>query len=89
MSSYPGHGTDRGRRSVVDAGRRLFQREFGMGPGRYYQSIRLDVARTLVEETSYSAGEIAARTGFASSACLSRAFSSFSAIRYAAHGVAV
>lgn len=56
---------------------RLFQREFGMGPGRYYQSIRLDVARTLVEETSYSAGEIAARTGFASSACLSRAFSSF------------
>jgi len=56
---------------------RLFEREFGIGPGRYYQSIRLDVARTLVEETSYSAGEIATRTGFASSACLSRAFSAF------------
>jgi transcriptional regulator GlxA family with amidase domain len=56
---------------------RLFEREFGVGPGRYYQSIRLDVARTLVEETSYSAGEIATRTGFSSSACLSRAFSAF------------
>lgn len=56
---------------------RLFEREFGVGPGRYYQSIRLDVARTFVEETSYSAGEIAARAGFASSACLSRAFSAF------------
>jgi transcriptional regulator GlxA family with amidase domain len=56
---------------------RLFEREFSMGPGQYYQSIRLDVARSLVEETSYSAGEIAARTGFSSSACLSRAFSGF------------
>ncbi|MGE0279344.1 MAG: GlxA family transcriptional regulator [Rhizobiaceae bacterium] len=56
---------------------RLFEREFGIGPGRYYQSIRLDVARALVEETSYSASEIAMRTGFASSACLSRAFSAF------------
>ncbi|RFC63975.1 GlxA family transcriptional regulator [Mesorhizobium denitrificans] len=53
---------------------RLFEREFGIGPGRYYQNIRLDVARSLVEETSLSASEIAARSGFASSSCLSRAY---------------
>ncbi|MGC4025842.1 MAG: GlxA family transcriptional regulator [Mesorhizobium sp.] len=53
---------------------RLFEREFGIGPGRYYQNIRLDVARSLVEETSLSASEIAARTGFTSSSCLSRAY---------------
>jgi len=56
---------------------RMFEREFGLSPGRYYQSIRLDVVRALVEEASYSASEIAARTGFASSACLSRAFRAF------------
>lgn len=54
---------------------RLFQREFGVGPGRYYQNIRLDVARALAEETSLGANEIAARSGFASAASLSRAFS--------------
>ncbi|MBB3316834.1 transcriptional regulator GlxA family with amidase domain [Rhizobium sp. BK181] len=54
---------------------RLFQREFGMAPGHYYQSIRLDVARSLAEETSLAAHEIAARSGFASAASLSRAFS--------------
>lgn len=53
---------------------RIFEREFGIGPGRYYQNVRLDVARSLVEETSLSASEIAARTGFASSSCLSRAY---------------
>jgi transcriptional regulator GlxA family with amidase domain len=56
---------------------RLFVREFGVSPGQYYDSIRLDVARALVEETSFSAGEIATRTGYASSASLSRAFSTF------------
>jgi transcriptional regulator GlxA family with amidase domain len=54
---------------------RLFQREFGVCPGHYYQSIRLDVARSLAEETPLGAQEIAARTGFASAASLSRAFS--------------
>jgi transcriptional regulator GlxA family with amidase domain len=54
---------------------RLFKREFGTGPGRYYQNIRLDVARSLVEETSLGASEIAARTGFSSASCLSRAYS--------------
>ena len=53
---------------------RLFQREFGVGPGRYYQSIRLDIARSLAEETSLTVNEIAARTGFSSASSLSRAF---------------
>ncbi|MDE1994559.1 MAG: helix-turn-helix domain-containing protein [Rhizobiaceae bacterium] len=54
---------------------RLFQRELGVGPGEYYQNLRLDVARSLAEETSLGAHEIAERTGFASAASLSRAFS--------------
>lgn len=53
---------------------RLFEREFGTSPGRYYHRIRLEAARAMAEETALSAGEIAARTGFSSSACLSRAF---------------
>lgn len=54
---------------------RLFQRELGMSPGRYFQMIRLSHARALVEETDLAASEIATRTGFASTATLSRAFS--------------
>lgn len=54
---------------------RAFQREFGLSPGRYYQSLRLAAARRLVEETGLGAAEIAVRTGFASAATLSRAFS--------------
>lgn len=54
---------------------RLFTRELGMGPGQYYQRIRLDMARALAEETSLSAGEIATRTGFSTASSLSRAFS--------------
>lgn len=56
---------------------RLFERELGVSPGRYYQRIRLDTARALVEETMLLASEIAARTGFESSACLSRAYAAF------------
>ena len=54
---------------------RLFQRELGLPPGRYYQMIRLKLARTLAEETALSVAEIASRTGFSSVATLSRAFS--------------
>ncbi len=54
---------------------RAFLREFGVSPGRYYQSLRLEAARRLVEETSLGAAEIAVRSGFASGATLSRAFS--------------
>lgn len=54
---------------------RIFTRELGIGPGHYYQRIRLDMARALAEETTLSAGEIATRTGFSTASTLSRAFS--------------
>lgn len=54
---------------------RLFHRELGLPPGRYFQMVRLNLARSLTEETDLSVSEIAARSGFASAATLSRAFS--------------
>ncbi len=54
---------------------RLFLREMEVPAGRYYQMVRLRHARALVEETALNTAEIAERTGFASSATLSRAFS--------------
>src|SRR5262249_18039300 len=54
---------------------RIFQREFAMSPGRYYQLVRLKAAQRLVEETTLAVAEIAVRTGFTSAATLSRAFS--------------
>lgn len=54
---------------------RLFRRELGVPAGRYYQMIRLKLARSLAEETTLNAAEIAERTGFSSTATLSRAFS--------------
>jgi transcriptional regulator GlxA family with amidase domain len=54
---------------------RMFERELGVSPGKYYQMVRLSVARSLVEETALSASEVAERTGFSSAATLSRAFS--------------
>lgn len=55
---------------------RIFLREINVSPGRYYTSIRLSVARRLVEETRLSCSEIAAKAGFSSSASLARAYSS-------------
>lgn len=54
---------------------RLFHRELGLPPGRYYQMIRLNLARALAEETDLPVSEIATRSGFVSAATLSRAFS--------------
>ncbi|NNF80223.1 MAG: GlxA family transcriptional regulator [Rhizobiales bacterium] len=54
---------------------RLFIRELGVSPGRYYVSIRLSAARRLAEETRMSCGEIAESTGYSSSAALARAYS--------------
>lgn len=53
---------------------RMFQRELGVTAGAYYRSLRLAHARTLAAETGMTAHAIAARTGFASAATLSRAF---------------
>ncbi len=55
---------------------RLFLRELALPPGKYYTSIRLLVARRLARETKISCADIAARTGFSSSAALARAYSS-------------
>lgn len=54
---------------------RDFQRELAMAPGHYYQLVRLKAAQRLVEETQLRVAEIAVRTGYASAATLSRAFS--------------
>lgn len=53
---------------------RLFQRELGMSPARYYLVTRLHHARNLVEETDFSTTDIAVRTGFSSISAFSRAF---------------
>jgi AraC family transcriptional regulator, glycine betaine-responsive activator len=53
---------------------RLFQRELGVNPARYYLMTRLSAARNLAEATGLSVAEIAARTGFSSVSTLSRAF---------------
>ena len=53
---------------------RLFLRDLDLPPGRFYNSIRMSVARRLVEETRLPCTEIAAKTGFSSSAALARAY---------------
>jgi transcriptional regulator GlxA family with amidase domain len=55
---------------------RIFARELGLTPGKYYQLIRLGRARELARETDFALAEIALRTGFSSASTLSRAFSS-------------
>lgn len=54
---------------------RMFSEELGMAPGKYYQSLRLARARDLAASGRVPLSEIALRTGFASAATLSRAFS--------------
>ena len=53
---------------------RLFMRELGITPGKYYKLIRLQRARYLAEETHLSAEQIALRCGFSSASSLSRSF---------------
>lgn len=54
---------------------RLFTSELSMSPGKYYQSLRLARARDLAASGRIPLSEVALRTGFASGATLSRAFS--------------
>jgi len=54
---------------------RRFRRHLGVAPGTYYRSLRLAMARRLLEETDLSVAEVAARSGFASASALARAFS--------------
>ncbi|SLN71140.1 HTH-type transcriptional regulator CdhR [Roseovarius albus] len=53
---------------------RLFMRELGITPGKYYKLVRLQRARYLAEETLLSAEQIALRCGFSSASSLSRSF---------------
>ena len=53
---------------------RLFHRELGMGPGKYYKLLRLGRARLLAEETTLSQEQIALRCGFSSGVALARSF---------------
>lgn len=51
----------------------LFMRELGCTPGAWYMNQRLGAARRLLVDARLSLAEVAARTGFASPATLSRA----------------
>ena len=53
----------------------IFRKSIGETPGAYYLRLRLNAARRLVLDTQVSMAEVAARTGFASAASFSRAFS--------------
>lgn len=53
---------------------RLFYKELGMSPGKYYLHIRLGRARDLAQETTIPVSEIAIATGFSSLSTLGRAF---------------
>ncbi|GAA6164445.1 GlxA family transcriptional regulator [Pelagimonas sp. KU-00592-HH] len=56
---------------------RVFRRELGVSPGRYYQILRLARARDLAANTRLSIEEIALRCGFGSSSGLRKAFFRF------------
>lgn len=52
----------------------IFRNSIGQTPGAYYLRLRLNAARRLVADTRLPIADIAARTGFSSSATFSRAF---------------
>lgn len=52
----------------------LFQENLGLSPAAYALGLRLQAARRLITDTRHSMAEIALRTGFSSTATLSRAF---------------
>lgn len=54
---------------------RLFLKELGVTPGKYYRMLRLKRARELAQETNQSLEQIALRCGFSTASVLSRAFS--------------
>lgn len=54
---------------------RVFQRELGVTPAAYVESVRIDVSRRLLEDTDRSIEEVASAAGFGCSESLRRAFS--------------
>lgn len=55
---------------------RLFAAHLSASPGRYYRSIRLEVAKQMIEQTDLTLIEISAATGFGSPNNLSKVFKS-------------
>ena len=53
---------------------RAFREETGQTPARYIRNLRLETAKRLLEETTLSAAETAARVGFPDPAHFSRIF---------------
>jgi len=53
---------------------RVFVRELGMGPGRYVERIRLEAARSLLQDAQASIGTVARLTGFGHPENLRRTF---------------
>lgn len=54
---------------------RIFQRELGMTPGKYYKLFRLQHARYLAQETRLDLNQIALRCGFSCASSLGRSYS--------------
>ncbi|HLD64971.1 MAG TPA: GlxA family transcriptional regulator [Pseudomonas sp.] len=53
---------------------RVFAQELGMGPGRYVEQVRLQAARTLLQDAQASIATVARLTGFAHPENLRRSF---------------
>jgi transcriptional regulator GlxA family with amidase domain len=53
---------------------RCFKEEIGMTPGRYVESVRVEAARRLLEESDMTVAEVARSTGFGTPETLRRVF---------------
>ena len=56
----------------------LFNDQLGLSPAAYFNRLRLKSAERLLKDTSLSVQEIGLRTGYSSTASLSRSFKKFS-----------
>lgn len=59
---------------------RLFRRRVGMTPMKYYQSVKMEAATSLLLNTTMSVKEVSWKLGFASQYHFSRRFKSFSGV---------
>jgi transcriptional regulator GlxA family with amidase domain len=67
---------DLARRSKMSARnfQRVFARQCGMPPAKFVERLRVERARVIIEDTSLSMAEIAAKSGFASEQRMRRSF---------------
>ena len=54
--------------------RRLFQHDLAISPKAYHRSLRLQKARSMLQQTDLPVSEVALRLGFSSSSDFCRAF---------------